>query len=64
MKEVTKKEMWDFVKDRDVVFSAQGSFPFTGVWTIRNTNIVVAKQVPIGRHLGISTDEFQYFIYK
>ena len=58
MKEVTKKEMWDFVKDKDVVFTAHGSYPFIEIWTIRNTNTVIAKRVPIGRHLGVSGDKF------
>ena len=61
MKKVTKKELWNFVKDKEVVYSAQGDFPFTGIWETRKGDIV-AKAIPIDKHLSISTDNYKYYI--
>ena len=61
MKEVTKSERWDFVKDKNLTFTAYGDYPYTGLWKDRNGNIV-AKDVPVGKHLGIPTDKYKYYI--
>jgi len=62
MKKVNKKERWNFVKDKNVVYSAEGNYPYIGVWKDRRTGNVIAKDVPIGKHLGISTDKYEYYI--
>lgn len=60
-KKVTKKELWSFVKDKDLSYIANGDYPYTGLWKNKNGNIV-AKEIPIGKHLGISTDKYEYYI--
>lgn len=61
MKEVTKYERWEFVKDKNLTYTAHGNYPYTGLWRDRSGNMV-AKDVPIGKHLGISTDKYKYYI--
>jgi hypothetical protein len=61
MKEVTKEERWNFVKDKNVIYSTKGNYPFTGLWKDRRGN-VVAKDVPFGIHLGIRSDKYKYYI--
>ena len=61
MKEVTKSERWDFIKNKDLVCSADGDYPYTIIWKTRY-GIIVAKDVPVGRHLGISSDKYKYYI--
>lgn len=61
MIEVTKKERWDFVKDKNVTYTASGNFPFTGLWKDKAGN-VIAKDVPIGKHIGTSSDKYKYYI--
>lgn len=63
MQEVTKEQIWNFVKDKDVIYAAEGNWPYTGIWKTRAGNIV-AKDVPFGRHLGISSDKYNYYINK
>ncbi len=61
MKKVTKQERWDFVKDKKLAYSVYGNFPFTGLW--KNwAGSIVAKDVPVGKHLGIKTDKYEYYI--
>ncbi len=61
MKKVTKKERWDFVKDKNIRYTAYGDYPYTGLWKAEN-GTEIAKDVPVGKHLGISTDKYEYYI--
>ncbi|MEM0173591.1 MAG: hypothetical protein QXI16_03690 [Sulfolobaceae archaeon] len=61
MKEVTKKEYRDFINPKNVSYSATGDHPYIGIWKDRNGNIV-AKKIPEGKLLGISTDKYKYYI--
>lgn len=61
MKEVTKQERWDFVKDKNVIYTTSGDYPFTGLWKDRSGNII-AKDVPVGKHYGINTDSYTHYI--
>jgi len=61
MKKVTVQERWDFVKDKNLTYTADGDFPYTGLWKDSSGNIV-AKDVPVGNHLGISTDKYEHYI--
>jgi hypothetical protein len=62
MREVTKNERWNFIKDKDLTYTASGNFPYTGLWKTRNGDIV-AKDVPVGKHIGINSDEDKYKYY-
>lgn len=62
MREVTRKEIWDFVKDKNVTYSAVGRSPFEGHWKDRSGNLV-AKSIPFGKHLGINDDRHKYKHY-
>ena len=61
MKKVTKEERWNFVKDKDVLYQATGDYPYIGLWKKRSGTII-AKDVPVGKHLGISSDKYEYYI--
>ena len=61
MKEVSKEEYQNFIKDKNVDYSATGDWPFTGIWKDKGGN-VVAKTIPVGKHLGINSDKYKYLI--
>jgi hypothetical protein len=61
LKEVTKDEFYNFIMPKDVVYSAEGNFPFVGIWKTRSGDLV-GKSIPHGRQLGISTDENKYYL--
>ena len=61
MKEVGKKELWDFVKDKNLVYFSTGDYPYIGVWKDRGGN-VVGKEIPEGKHIGTSKDKYRYYI--
>ncbi len=61
LKEVSKEERWNFVKDKDVTYSATGDYPFVGVWKDRSGN-VVAKDIPDGKHIGVNSDKYRHYI--
>jgi len=44
-----------------VAYTVYGNYPYTGLWKDRSGNIV-AKDVPIGKHLGISSDKYEHYI--
>lgn len=45
MKEVNARELWNYVKDKEVTFSLSGEYPYTGLWIDKKGN-VIAKYVP------------------
>lgn len=45
MKKVTKEQLWEFVKDKDVVYSCAGEYPYTGYWKTKSGELV-GKIVP------------------
>ena len=62
MIEVTKQQQWDFLKDKTgVTYEAHGEYPYTGLWKRGRT--VIAKSVPFGKHIGISSDREKYKHY-
>lgn len=61
MKKVTKEERWEFVKDKNVTYTIYGNYPYIGLWKDRSGN-TVAKDVPIGKHLGINSDKYEHYI--
>ncbi len=61
MKEVTKEEYYNFICPKNVAISLIGNFPYTVIWKDRRHNIV-AKEIPFGKQLGISTDKSKYYI--
>jgi hypothetical protein len=60
-KEVTKKEFYEFVMPNDFVYSAEGNSPYTGIHKTRSGQIV-AKQIPHGKHIGVMSDEYKYYL--
>ena len=61
MKKVSKCEILEFVKDKNLTYTAHGDFPYTGLWKDKSGNIV-AKEIPVGRHFGINSDKYEYYI--
>lgn len=63
MKEVTKEEYHKFIGDKNLAYSIENDyFPYTGLWKTRYGK-VVAKSVPIGKHIGTNRDKYKYYIY-
>jgi len=61
MKEVTKEEYYNYIKNKNVTYSATGEWPYIGIWKNKKGDIV-AKTIPIGKHLGVSSDKYKYLI--
>jgi len=61
MKEVSKYERWEFVKDKNVTYTASGDYPYTGLWKDKGGNII-AKDVPVGKHIGANSDKYKHYI--
>ena len=61
MKKVSKSQRWEFVKDKNLTYTASGKYPYTGLWKDKSGNIV-AKDVPTGKHIGTSSDKYEYYI--
>lgn len=62
-KEVSKEERWNFVKDKNVEYSASGDYPYTGEWRIRGGEII-AKDIPDpgGKHIGTYPPKYRHYI--
>lgn len=39
MKEVSKQEYYDYIGDKDLVYSVWGDYPYTGLWKDRYGNL-------------------------
>lgn len=65
MREVTKEEYWNHVKDKDATYSCVGAvpggWPYEGLWRLRG-GTVIAKIIPYKTNIGVSTDKHKYYI--
>jgi hypothetical protein len=61
MKEVTRDEYWNFIRDKNVTYNVVGDYPFTGYWKDRWGNIV-AKRVDSYPEDGVYPLVEKYYI--
>lgn len=60
-REVSKEDFYNYLNNKDILCSAQGSSPFVIFWKERSGNLI-GKTIPHGKQLGILSDGKKYYL--
>lgn len=61
MKEVSREDFYEFIGNKNVAYSVEGDYPYTGYWKDRGGTIV-AKSVESYPEIGVYPLMIKYYI--